>query len=161
MGGLKKYYVSMAVLAVVGLVAVVWEYSISRGAVNDQQKAEDIIELQSKLDNYHQDKGKLPSSLSDLDLSGKIADRLSDYEYSKTSDSYTVCANFETDASLDNDYGTDSAYFHGKGRQCFTQEVINYDYNFDDLCSGSNSDSYLCDSSTDGYDFNTQDSFSQ
>lgn len=124
--GMKKYYLAMAILAVIGLVAVVWQYTLSRGTASDQKKVSDISELQGKIDSYYYDNAKLPGNLSDLDLENGISGRLSDYEYSKTSDTYTLCANFKTDASND-DYGDDTQYFHGKGRQCFTQDVIDYD----------------------------------
>jgi|SRR5688572_25090053 len=147
MQGMKKYYLAMAILAVVGLVAVVWQYTLSRGTVGDQKKVGDISELEGKIDGYYYDNGRLPGSLSDLSLSDEINGRVSDYEYTKTSDSYTLCANFKTDASNE-DYSDDSPYFHGKGRQCFTQEVIDTNYNVDDLY---NSQDYNFDS-MDGYE---------
>jgi type II secretory pathway pseudopilin PulG len=147
-GPMRKYYLAMLIVAAVGLIAVVWQYTLSRGTASDQRKVGDISEMQSKLDTYYQDNAKLPANLSDLDLSEDLSKNLSDYEYTKTSKSYTLCANFKTDAS-NADYGDDSVYFHGKGRQCFTQDVFSYDKYYEDL------------NNSEEYDFNSEGSLTQ
>ena len=128
---MKKYYIAMAILAVVSLGAVIWHYAISRGAASDERKVSDITTLQLAVNNYAQDKGTTPASLGTLSLEGAIAKRLSDYEYLPGDNSFTICATFATDASLDDaTYGSssESSYWHKKGRQCFTSDVINYNY---------------------------------
>lgn len=131
MQSMKKYYLAMTVLAVVSLGAVVWHYAISRGAAEDDRKVRDITSLRMAVDNYYQEKGDLPTSLSDLSLDDDVAKRLPKYEYSHTNDSYTLCATFANDLSADGAKyasGDSEPYYHKKGRQCFTSEVTNYDF---------------------------------
>lgn len=127
-GPLQKYYIGLAVIAAVCVGAIIWYYAISRGAASDQQKVTDISSLQAAVDKYTQDKDGLPDSLDQLDVDNKIKTRLGDYDYSHNNDTFTICANFKTDASIEDYYSTDSdPYYHGKGRQCFTSDVYIYD----------------------------------
>lgn len=136
---MKKYYIAMAMLAAISLGALIWQYTISRGAIADEQKVEDLTNLQVQIDSYAGDKGKAPASLSDIELDEKLKARLGNYEYSHTDDTFTLCATFATDASGSGSaYGSmDSPYWHGKGRQCFAADLLLYDYtdqyqNFDE-----------------------------
>lgn len=133
-GAMQKYYIGLAVIAAVCLIAIIWQYTLSRGAIDDQRKVTDISEIQNAIDLQTNEGNDVPTSLNQLELSEKLKDRLGDYEYSHNTDSYTICATFKTDVSLpDSTYSSleSDPYYHKKGRQCFTSEV--YDYNFEDL----------------------------
>lgn len=123
---MQKYYIGLAIIAGVCAGAIIWYYAISRGAASDQQKVSDITALQLALDDYSQQKSTLPDNLDQLELDSKLDGRLKDYDYTYNTDTFTICANFNTDASIDDYYGTDSdPQYHGKGRQCFTSDVYN------------------------------------
>jgi len=130
---LQKYYIGLVIIAAICVGAIIWYYAISRGAASDQQKVSDITTLQSAVDEYSERNSNLPDSLDQLELDKKVQDRLKDYDYTHNSDSFTICANFKTDASIEDYYDTDSdPYYHGKGRQCFTSDVYLYDSYQDD-----------------------------
>lgn len=131
----------MAILAGVAVVAVIWQYSISRGPASDQQKTQDIISLQSEVQSYATNKNEAPKSLEVLNLSGGLKDRLNDYTYVLNDDSYDICATFKTDTSIESGASYDSSpYYHKTGKVCFTDQLYlndstdydyfnNYDYN--------------------------------
>lgn len=132
---MKKYYIAMAILAAVSLGAIIWHYAISRGAASDERKVSDITTLQMAVDDYAQEKGTAPVSLNVLALEGAVTKRLSDYEYIPGDSSFTICTTFSTDASIDgSSYGSpDSPHWHKKGRQCFTSDILIYEYDdYDD-----------------------------
>lgn len=132
-GTMQKYYIGFAVIAVICLIAILWQYTLSRDATSDQRKVTDISELQRAADLYSSENGEAPSNLKQLQLNEKLKTRLDDYEYSHNNDSYTICATFKTDASLSgSSYSSleSDPYYHKKGRQCFTSKI--YSYNLDD-----------------------------
>lgn len=128
---MKKYYAAMAVLAVISLGAITWQYVISRGAVADEQKVSDISSLQLAIDEYVQTEGEAPKTLQSLDLEGSIVKRLHTYEYSHSEDTFTICATFATDTTVDEYSDSESPYWHKKGRQCFTSDLYLYDSYYD------------------------------
>lgn len=128
---MQKYYLAFGILALVCVVSLIWYFVLSRGSASDQKKVTDISSIQTAVDNYAQDQGKAPDSLEQIKLEEKIKSRLKDYEYSHSTDTFTICTNFKTDASADNPYGDSDPYYHGKGRQCFTSNL--YLYNASDL----------------------------
>ncbi|MGH7157898.1 MAG: hypothetical protein ACREGD_02350 [Candidatus Saccharimonadales bacterium] len=141
---MQKYYLAFAVIAVICVGALIWQYALSRDAVSDQQKVADITSIQSALDSYASGRGDVPDNLKDLKLDANLASRLADYEYNRGADSYTICANFKTDASLPGssfDSLESDVNYHKKGRQCFTSDIFSYDfgnYNFDELYNTPN-----------------------
>ncbi|HZM64546.1 MAG TPA: hypothetical protein VFB59_05415 [Candidatus Saccharimonadales bacterium] len=138
---MKKYYLAVAVIAAISFGAIIWGYVISRGAAADERKVSDIIKLQAAVDNYAQDKGNAPNTLSAVQVDEKTAKRLSDYEYSHTEDRYTICATFKTDASAGS-YGYDSPSWHKKGRQCFDADLYIYNYSNDDYLNNYDYDNF-------------------
>lgn len=143
---MQKYYIGLGVIAAVCVGAILWYYVLSRGTASDQQKVSDVVALQTAINEYSLQNDTLPENLDQLEVDKKIKDRLKNYDYSRSEENYTICVNFKTDASADDYYNSDSdPYFHGKGRQCFTEDVYLYnsspdpytspDYNYDDFDS--------------------------
>lgn len=125
-----------------------------RASFIDDAISSDLNSIQNKVDNYKSDnRGRLPSSLDDLELNDQQKARAKKYDYSlsKTSSGYELCAVFKTDTKTkDKDKGSQNPlesfsgssysyddyssnnndpYTHGKGKQCFeTKSYSNNEY---------------------------------
>lgn len=126
---MKRYYVFIAILTIVSVGAVVGQYFTSRGSTHDSQTVSDLSLLQTSADDYATANSRLPATINDIVVKTPphgFKDRLSHYSYRVTaSNTFELCADFETDASsryssistLD-DYPGD----HKKGHQCFSHK---------------------------------------
>ncbi len=118
---MRKYYIFIAVIAVISAITIVWQ-SLASGPVKaDQALVLRIQTAQSAINDYSSRNNRLPAGLSDIpgDYGGVT------YE-TTTAQTYKLCGTFLT-ASIDQHsstrYPPDTNYIdasqHGKGRQCF------------------------------------------
>lgn len=145
-----------------------------RSAYVDDLVVDDLQSITSAISTYASDKQKLPSTLSDVDLSKEVKARLSSqkYEYKPTQNSskYQLCATFKTDASKNDENNPLSALSgaslnttdtdqsprtHKKGYQCFDKTA--YGVRTNTNRSTLFQDDYT-DSTYDDYDFSEQNS---
>lgn len=109
--------------------------SDQRAIAFDETRVQDVAQLSSSVEAYHQETGALPDSLADLKGLRFAVFQLSDprtgeaYEYRKVSAlSYEVCAVFETDSSKQPKLRQNPFFFepseHGVGRTCFVRDVV-------------------------------------
>lgn len=108
----------------------------------DDQRIQNLSEIQSQIISYWQQKEKLPENLSVLqnDISGFMSptdpETKMNYEYNIKSElTFELCGNFKTELKLDNsgariDYNYNSPIFlasqnwdHNKGRACFERTI--------------------------------------
>ncbi|HEY6736246.1 MAG TPA: hypothetical protein VI322_00865 [Candidatus Saccharimonadia bacterium] len=134
---LLRYYIFLAVVAVVGLAAVIAS-GIHQGALaHDRQTSADITLLSGAITDRANSTHALPKTLGELTTSttklstGTLRYPVSNYEYAvKAAGAYRLCASFNTSTttnrtrpSVDPDPGMsiqpDDPYMHGAGRQCF------------------------------------------
>jgi hypothetical protein len=153
---MRKYYFFVGGLFVVSALLIVMQVTLSSGPKKDLEKVEDISKINSAVDKYATDKKKLPDSLSDLSLSGKTKENIAKnyYEYKKVSTSkFEICATFDTDArssyeKKNTDLYDSSSYGyaggHGKGRECFDDEVYSLKY-YDDYEPTTSAGYSVCD----------------
>ncbi len=135
----------MAILAAVSSGAIIWQYVLSRGTAADERKVSDISSLQLSVDEYAQKEGEAPKTLQSLNIEGSLTKRLSDYEYSYSDETFTICTTFATDTSVEGFNSTpESPYWHKKGRQCFTSDIYIYNdyYNSPEASPLDSSDNY-------------------
>ncbi|QQS19739.1 hypothetical protein IPL85_05745 [Candidatus Saccharibacteria bacterium] len=157
------------VLSVVSIVAIglqIPTISQQKAKASDQQKSQDIATLHSSIDTYNSSRNSLPKTLSDLKNIDDTKDRLDDYKYSPSQESYKLCATFKTDTTKDTEssytaysssYNSDveaDPYKHGKGNKCFTYEVSSYGGRYFDTFDSS---SYPSDSTNSSSSSSIQD----
>ena len=138
----KKSRMIWRILALIMVaVTVIWGFSVlgsprtQRLYKYDQQKINDLQNLNSQIQSYYVTNGKLPANLDALketNFYGVSVDEQNGlpYEYSKTSDlSYNVCATFNKDSKQGQNnsiaypiYG-EGNWTHPTGRHCFTQKI--------------------------------------
>lgn len=130
------------VLVVLGLV---FPGQAGLTAARDSIKEADLSQIEFSINDYVTQNNELPSSLSALNLSGDIKDRLGDYDYSPQGEdlTYEICATFS--GSSDDAAFSFSSYKHGAGRECFTRQAYgvssnSFDFNSLNLDSDSSSD---------------------
>ena len=140
-GNVRKIYRVVAVIIVVG--SIIWGFNIIGSPRTqqllkyDQQKADELQQIDNEITYFYQDKGYLPQSLAELSQgSYKGPERMDPqtkrpYEYMKTNDvTYLLCAEFNKESddknteSYYNYYGyQDTNWTHPAGRYCFTKTI--------------------------------------
>src|SRR3989344_2420434 len=150
--GIFFYYISDAfgrlnstsrkVWAVVsGLViifSVIWGFSVlgsprtQRLIKYDEQKVNDLMNLNNEIINYYSTNGVLPKTLADMSsyyLPQIDSQTQEAYEYQKTGDkTYNLCAEFNKPVDDKNQLSKASRYgnlswVHGAGKYCFNQTI--------------------------------------
>lgn len=128
-----KYFVSLIILiilitAITGFF-VIGSPTSERNRRFDQQRTNNLQEIQYQIVNYWQKKEVLPDKLSDLEdkLTGWKSpldpQTQKDYEYFKTGDkSFQLCAEFNQEAKQDINI-MDYNWNHTKGRVCFDRII--------------------------------------
>jgi hypothetical protein len=138
---LRAVVITFTLILILGLGYLVTQKGViilSKFAIEDKYKAEDLYRTQEAIIDYFNKNRKLPASLADLNLNlkGKVSDYNYSYESATTNGGptvgYKICATFKTPGlSTDNlnlapgqdfyDLGSEpSAYlYHRKGQQCF------------------------------------------
>ena len=141
---MKRYYIAMILLVFISAATITAHYLVTRPVIADEQRTNDIVQLQVATNNYHNSHNSLPDALSQLELSDTdLRTRLGNYNYTKaTASTYEICATFQTNAStssrVEEDRATESPYTHKQGYQCFkttlgqtetTHPIIDYNLN--------------------------------
>ena len=138
----KKWTIGSAVVIV---VCIIWGFSVLGSPRTqqllkyDQQKINDLQNIENSIQNFYATKGVLPNDFDELltqnyYVNTTDAQTQKPYEYEKTSKTtYDLCAEFNkelTKGDIKSDYATQPAVYggntwiHGVGRVCF-QETIN------------------------------------
>ncbi len=144
----RNFALLFSMFAAVLIVPVVVLSIMSlRSVATDRTAETDLASIKTAVDNYVDDNNKTPSTISDVssDLSSKIQNRLSNYEYKRVDNNrYQLCADFvassgytyDSYSSTDNYTSYQSFTNHGKGEKCFkvkaqstTSTYDEYDYN--------------------------------
>ncbi len=127
----------VALAAIVGSLFIIDSPAVARMKGYDQQRVNDLGQIDSMIINDYQNNGKLPDSLS-ADKYKNINDpeTQKSYQYSiKGPKSYELCANFSLDVSKDNkgynngymtapiDFRGEDWFYHKAGYQCFTKNI--------------------------------------
>ncbi len=145
------HYGLIAIAIILSLIYMTTAFKDQRASFIDDAISGDLNSIQSKISNYKSDnRGRLPSDLSDIKLNDQQKSRAEkyDYSYKKTSGSYELCAIFKTDTKTKKDTGSQNPleafsgssypyddyqsdnsdpYKHGKGNQCFESESYSSD----------------------------------
>ena len=144
--GRRNFWRVVAIVLVIGgIVAgfgVLGSPRLQRLIRYDDQKVNDLQNIQSQVLNFYQQKGAVPESLQELrdPIAGFIIptdpQTKSDYQYRKTGNlSFELCADFNKDSKksggfyhesmpMYGQYGsTGNNWEHGKGRQCFERTI--------------------------------------
>ncbi|QQS18529.1 hypothetical protein IPL68_00200 [Candidatus Saccharibacteria bacterium] len=131
------------VLAIASAIAIglqVPTLSLQKSKASDEQKSQDISSLSYEIKSYNSNEGELPTRLTELQkLDDEVKNRLDDYRYEPSEDSFKLCATFKTDTAPDKSELKSSSYSssyidssrHKKGNVCFTYEVYSYGSRFD------------------------------
>ncbi len=137
--GMRKLWRVASTVAIVG--SIVWGFVVlgspytQRLYKYDDQKVNDLMNINNEVTNYYSMNGKLPQSLADLSLNYYIAFNDSQtekpYEYEKTGNlTYNLCAEFNKDsfnydhAKMTKSYPyADISWVHKIGRHCFNQTI--------------------------------------
>jgi uncharacterized membrane protein len=136
---------ALAIMTVIGGFLIIGSPSHIRDLRTDQQRVNDLSNLQYSIASYWQQKRTLPKSLSDLNdplVGMKVpADPITgqSYEYTpNTNTSFTICATFNADSVDTKGQGSypsvtsypsmpysveDTSFEHGIGRTCFTRTI--------------------------------------
>lgn len=95
---MKRYYIFLAIVAIISGLAITGDYLMRRGPVYDNQAVSDIRAIASAVDSYYLSQNHLPSQLQQLgSLAADTKQRLARYEYRRVStNSYQLCATFKT-----------------------------------------------------------------
>ncbi|MBI5139512.1 hypothetical protein HZA26_02795 [Candidatus Nomurabacteria bacterium] len=128
------------VACLVILLSIVWGFSVlgsprtQRLYKYDEQKVNDLMNINNEINNFYSINGKLPTDLFELSENYYLPlnDGQTDkpYEYLKKENTkYTLCAEFNRDsAQIDEDRFSETAYpyhtwVHKAGKYCFDQTV--------------------------------------
>jgi hypothetical protein len=134
---MKRYYIFLATVAVISVIAVMVSNFQRRDPVHDRTAVSDLNTLSNEIDTYYLREKELPTSLSDITVQDRnVLSRASRYDYRKVSQtSYELCAIFKT-KNRENymssrpepvpDDGTQKPdpSNHDKGHECFLYPVI-------------------------------------
>lgn len=136
---IRNIYRGISLVVVVG--AIVWGFVVlgsprtQRLYKYDDQKVNDLMNINSEVTNYYSLNGKLPTTISDIDVQYYM--NLNDsqiqkpYEYEKlTATTYNLCADFNkasphyntTESSVAR-YPYGMSWEHDAGRYCFKQTI--------------------------------------
>lgn len=117
--------ISLVVMTTLLIISV--GYVRSRAA--DNRAVNDLVSIENGINSYYLKDSKLPENLSQLTgLRPEVTERLTDYSYSKVTDSrYQLCANFTNDTTSEayKNYNNDEYVYyanfsaHNKGNHCF------------------------------------------
>jgi hypothetical protein len=119
---MKRYYFAMAILVVAAAAAIGVNYTFTRPIAEDQKRTDDLVTLQTTINNYFNNNNSLPTGLDQLQLSSPLSSHLNDYQYKTLGTAaYEVCATFQTNTQINqpDDDIADNPYNHDKGYQCF------------------------------------------
>lgn len=138
----RKIWGAVAVIVVLG--SVIWGFSVlgsprtQRLYKYDNQKVNDLSNINNEISNYYSTKGVLPENLTQLST-GYAFPVLQDmqtqkpYEYEKTGNlTYKLCAEFNFESTKEKNgsisypmYGRDGFVYwnHQAGRHCFEQTI--------------------------------------
>lgn len=133
---MRRYYVAIAVIAVVCAVALGSFLWLKQGFDKDAATVTHLYRLEGAIREYHTTHNTLPDSLEKLPKTSvytgveNIPLSMFDYTAKETSEAsrYTLCAQFETrgrDAVAGSTIVEDTKQFaaHKKGKECFTREI--------------------------------------
>lgn len=117
----------LAIAAVVGGIMIIDSPQEARAKRNDQQRVNDLSNLNSYVASQYQNTSVLPASLGDYVMTDPSSDQPYEYRVLGVTE-YELCATFESaveSARNEASYraGYEPWYRHGQGRQCFTQTV--------------------------------------
>jgi hypothetical protein len=133
-------WLSMVIVVALGIVSIGSPVN-QRNIRFDQQRINDLQNIQYQITNYWQQKGVLPKVIGDLrdDLSGSVLpldpETKDSYVYNKITDnSFELCATFKTADSVRDDSGkisapvyegknTNDVWPHSIGETCFTRTI--------------------------------------
>jgi len=141
----RKSYLTKSQLSIVAfvgvillvLILVIWGFVLvdspaqSRAVNSDQQRANDLTQLNFLISSYYQVNGQLPPDLSVIG-GQTYTDPVSGAPYGYNlvgDDTYELCAEFATDTSasvgqsIKDIYAIGIWYYHQAGYQCFQQKV--------------------------------------
>ncbi len=139
----KIFIWSVGIISLASIVygiILVGSPALQRARNMDQERVNDLSGIQSQIVSLWQVKGIIPSALSDLNdpISGYTVPKDpkdgTDYEYKKlTSNSFELCATFETDSSAQNNpmmtqpmyypQGMNENWQHTSGNICFDRTI--------------------------------------
>jgi hypothetical protein len=139
-GNIRKIYRVVALVIVIA--SIIWGFSIIGSPRTqqlkkyDQQKVEELRQINNEINYFYGEKGYLPQALSELSQGSykdpARVDPQTDrpYEYVKTNElTYMLCAEFnkeseESEQSYYDYYGYDDTnWTHPAGKYCFTETV--------------------------------------
>ncbi|MDP9249229.1 MAG: DUF5671 domain-containing protein [bacterium] len=139
---LRKIYRVVALVIVLG--SIVWGFNILGSPRTqqllkyDQQKVDELSELNRQVQYFYEEKGYLPQAVSELSEGSYKGQEWVDsqtnrpYEYVKTNDlTYLLCAEFNKESDKESAqsyydyYGgyEDTNWTHPAGRYCFTETI--------------------------------------
>ncbi len=133
-GNSRKTWAIIATVIILG--SIIWGFSVlgsprtQRLYKYDEQKTNDLTNIQNEINNYYSQEGNLPATLDELNKNyySNHADPQSQksYEYAPTSQNkYNICADFNKD-SKQSGYGQtypQGSWTHPAGRYCFAQTI--------------------------------------
>lgn len=125
---MKRYYIFIAALFVLTILAVVTNYIVQRAPAHDLAVSADLTNIASAVENYSYDHEVLPAGLDDLALSdARLKGRLAEYSYRvRGASTYELCATFQADRTKSSSNytppGHANTFTHHKGQQCFNYE---------------------------------------
>lgn len=106
----------------------------------DERRSTALLSIQTAVDSFYQDQGRLPTSLEEMIQSPRAyyfetpfdPETSEPFEYAVTAQyTYQLCATFALDSAAAKrpqrgiGYMSNEQYFkHGEGRQCFTRQVL-------------------------------------
>ena len=134
----RKVWTGVSVIII--LISIAWGFSVLGSPRTqqllkyDEQKVNDLMNVNNEVTNYYAQKGTLPSSLTDMSTQyyTVVTDSQTGkpYEYEKTGNAaYNLCAEFNNasqDATQPNIYARPIGYqtwTHPAGHYCFTQTI--------------------------------------
>ena len=127
--------VTVTVASIIGSFFIIDSPNTARMKKYDQQRVNDLSNLDSMINVYYAENKFLPADLTEARFS-QFKDPATSQSYSYRiidETTYEVCADF--DLAVDQDgarnsepmyyYGNKNWYYHGKGNQCFASKVYN------------------------------------
>ena len=153
------------IISVLVVASLIWPVAKQRDASIDRAIEADFRAISREVQDYHDDKRRLPDELDDLDLSGDVESRASKYRYElkkETARTYELCAEFKTDTtnkdtdyqSFDDSFFSSSSYSstdttHSAGFDCIEYSVFGGFGSFDSSSGSDDFDSFFNDESFD------------
>ena len=122
--------VAVTVASIIGSFFIIDSPQIARIKKYDQQRVNDLSELDNIINMYYNENGVVPENLTEPRFS-QFNDPATGqaYEYNKTSDTgYELCATFDLAVETDENpelryYANKNWYYHDAGYQCFGTQV--------------------------------------